>query len=560
MRDYDEIAAFLGEWGPYQKVVFFLLSLSVIPNGFCGLSIVFVGDIPEHRCLIPGNLNLSEAWINRTIPLELEKGKLQHSKCRRYRLDVIVNLSQTFPDPDSFNMSELEQETCLDGWEYSKDQYISTIVSEWDLVCKDDWKGPFSMSMFFLGVLVGSFISGQLSDRFGRKIVLFGTLAVQTVFGILQAFSPNWEMFCILNFIVGLGSTSNYAAAFVLGSEVFGKSMRIVYCTLGVGISYACGYMFLPIVAYFIRSWWMLLLTLSFVGLLYIPLWWFIPESPRWLMIKGRVQETEAILRHIAMKNHITPPEVLFSDLELEDMKANSKQSHDIIHLFKTRNIRAITLINFVVWMVLTVGYYGLSLNIPNLHGDDYLNCFFSAAIEVPAYIASWLLLQRFSRRFSVSGPLFLGGIVLFFIQLIPSNLSVLATVLVMIGKFGATCAFAMIYIYSAELYPTAVRHMGVGMSSTAARFGSIVSPYIFYIGVYHEFLPFILIGSLTVFAAILVLFLPETLNVPLPETINQMQKMKRFKCRKNHKNPHHFYENGISGENNIIASKTEEI
>uniref|UniRef100_UPI00398ED44D solute carrier family 22 member 4-like isoform X2 n=1 Tax=Pristiophorus japonicus TaxID=55135 RepID=UPI00398ED44D len=399
MRDYDEITAFLGEWGPYQKLIFFLLSLSIFPNGFCGLSIVFVGDVPEHRCLIPGNLNLSEAWLNRTIPLVQERDKLQYSKCSRYRLDVIMNLSATFPDSDSFNMSEVEQEPCLDGWEYSKEQYISTIVSEWDLVCDNDWKGPFSMSIFFIGVLVGSFFSGQLSDRFGRKAVLFGTMAVQTGFSMLQIFSPNWEIFCFLNFIVGIGQISNYVTAFVLGSEILGKSIRVMFATLGVCISFAIGYMILPLVAYFIRSWWMLLFSLSLPGLLYIPLWWFIPESPRWLLIKGRIQEAEAIIQLIAKKNGVTPPAVIFTDLELEDMKAKSVQSYAIIHLVKTHYIRAITIINLLVWMILAIGYFGLSLSTPNLHGNDYWNCFFAGAIEVPAYIAAWLFLQKFPRR-----------------------------------------------------------------------------------------------------------------------------------------------------------------
>ncbi|XP_072368582.1 organic cation/carnitine transporter 2-like isoform X5 [Scyliorhinus torazame] len=526
MRDYDEITAFLGEWGPFQKVIFFTLSLIVFPTGFCGLSIVFVGDIPEHRCLIPGNLNLSEAWLNRTIPLEQGRGKLQHSQCRRYRLGVIRNLSATFADPDSINMSEVEQEPCLDGWEYSKDQYISTIVSEWDLVCDNDWKGPFSMSAFFIGVLIGSIISGQLSDRFGRKIVLFGTLAVQTGFGMLQVFSPNWEIFCILNFLIGLGQISNYVAAFILGLELLGKSIRITYSTLGVCCSYASGYMFLPLVAYFIRNWQFLLFTLSLIGLLYIPLWWFIPESPRWLMLNGRVQEAEAILRYIAKKNGMTPPAVLFNDLELEDMKAKSKQSHSIIHLVKIRKVRAITIINFLMWMILSGVYFGLSLNTSNLHGDDYLNCFLSAAIEVPAYGAAWLFLRRFPRRFSLSGSFSLAGIVLFSIQLIPSNLSVISTVLVMIGKFGIASAFAIVYVYCAELYATTIRNMGVGMSTTASRVGSIISPYIFYLDTYHEFLPFILMGSLAMSSAIGVLFLPETVNVPLPDTIDQMQTM----------------------------------
>ncbi|XP_051869619.1 solute carrier family 22 member 5-like isoform X2 [Pristis pectinata] len=544
MRRYEEIVGFLGEWGPYQRFIFFLLSVSIFPNGFCGLSIVFVGGVPEHRCSIPGNLNLSEAWMNRTIP-PVQGAELQHSKCSRYRLDVIMNLSETFPDPDFFNMSQIEQEPCLDGWEYSKEQYISTIVSEWDLVCNEDWKAPFSTSLFFIGVLLGSFISGQLSDKFGRKIILFGTMAVQCVFSILQVFSPNWEVFCLLNFLVGLGQISNYVAAFVLGSEILGKSIRVIYCTLGVCISYAIGYMLLPLFAYFIRSWRMLLLALSLSGLIYIPLWWFIPESPRWLITKGRVKEAEEILRFIAKKNGVTAPEVLFSDLELEDMRAKSEQSYAIIHLVRTCNIRAVTIINILMWMILTAGYFGLSLNTPNLHGDDYLNCFFSAAIEVPAYTAAWFFLQRCSRRFTLSSALLFGGVVLLLIQFVPSDISVLTTVLVMSGKLATTCGFSMIYVYTAELYPTAVRNMGVGVCSMASRMGSIVSPYIFYLGVHHKFLPFTLMGILTALSGILALFLPETFNLPLPDTIEQMQKIKGFKCRGMHKNHYHFDKEG---------------
>ncbi|XP_069754329.1 organic cation/carnitine transporter 2-like [Narcine bancroftii] len=531
VRDYDEITAFLGDWGPFQKLIFLILSFSVFPNGFSGLSIIFIGDVPDHRCSIPANLNLSEAWMNRTIPL-VPGDDPHYSKCSRYRLDVIVNLSETFPDPDLVNMSGVEQEPCLDGWEYSREQYISTIVSEWDLVCHDNWKSPFSVSMFFAGVLVGSFICGQLSDKFGRKIVLFGTMAVQCVFSILQVFSPNWEIFCIINFVIGLGHISNYVAAFVLGTELLGKSVRIMFCGMGIPICASLGYMILPLFAYFIRSWQMLLLALSLSCLLYIPLWWFIPESPRWMMVNGRTKESKELLLSIAKKNGVMAPDVLFSELELEDLKAKSAQSHSIIHLVKTNNIRLITIINMLMWMIIAVGFFGLSLNTPSLYGNNYLNCFFSGVIEIPAYIASWLLLWKFSRRLSLSIILVFGGAVILFISFIPSDFSELATVLVMIGKLAYTCAFGMVYVYSAELYPTAIRNTGIGVNSMASRLSCILSPYIFYLGIYYKFLPYTLLGGLTALSGILVLVLPETFNHTLPDTIEQMQNIRRFRYR----------------------------
>ncbi|XP_078267180.1 organic cation/carnitine transporter 2-like [Rhinoraja longicauda] len=526
MRDYDEITAFLGEWGPAQKLLFLLLTLSVIPNGFVPVSIIFVGDTPEHRCLIPGNLNLSQAWMNRTIPL-VPGTQDQYRQCSRYRLDVIRNLSEVFPDPDLLNVSGIEEEPCLDGWEYSQDQYTSTIVSEWDLVCDNTWKDPFTTSLYFIGVLIGSGASGVISDRFGRKIVLFGTMALQILFNLLITLSPSWEIFCLIHFFRGISEISNYMITFVLGSELLQKSIRVAFSTLGIGCFYAVGYMMLPFVAYFMRGWRMLILTLSLISFLYIPLWWFIPESPRWLLSKGRVKEAESIIHLMAKKNGITAPAVLFTDDELEHIQNKQVKSVPVTQLIKSRNILVITVSNLLIWMIIAIGYFGLSLNVPNLHGNDYLNCFLFGAIEIPANIAALLLLRKFPRRLSLSGILVLSGGVLLFMNLIPSNHSILSTVLVLIGKLGNTCAFTMIFVYTSELYPTPIRNTGVGVSSMASRIGSIISPYIVLLGTYQENLPFIVMGVLMVFSAIVFLFLPETFNIPLPDTIDQIQKIK---------------------------------
>ncbi|KAF7651324.1 hypothetical protein LDENG_00112500 [Lucifuga dentata] len=252
MKDYDETIAFLGEWGCFQKIVFFLLCATFIPNGLGFLAIIFVGDIPSHHCLIP-EVNLTQEWHNAVIPVKMVNGKEELNRCSRYRLDVVRNLSaQGFiPDRD-INLTDLEQESCLDGWSYSKDIYQSTIVSEYDLVCNEQWKQPFTTTVYFIGVLCGFFFSGQISDRFGRKPVLFATMAVQTIFTVAQIFSSSWTTFTILHFFFGLGEMSNYLAAFVLGTEILrGGNVRILYASMGVVLFYVIGYMMLPLRLFF---------------------------------------------------------------------------------------------------------------------------------------------------------------------------------------------------------------------------------------------------------------------------------------------------------------------
>ncbi|KAJ7997178.1 hypothetical protein DPEC_G00226260 [Dallia pectoralis] len=501
-----------------------------------------IGDSPPHHCFIPDSSNLSEAWRTAIIPMEMVDGHEERSKCSRYMLDVVRNLSALGYVPGlDVNLTGVEQERCEDGWTYSKDIYQSTIVTEFDLVCSDSWKQPFTSSLYFIGVLCGSFFSGQLSDWFGRKPVLFGTMAVQTLFTFVQVFSQSWEMFSVLFFMVGLGQISNYVAAFVLGSEIFTGSLRVLFVSLGVCLFFAFGYMMLPLFAFFFRDWRSLLLAMSVPGLVYIPLWWFIPESPRWLLSQGRVEEAEVILREAARRNGVTAPDVIFEDLGSEE-KRKPEERHSPLDLLRPSSIRNTTVIMSLVWFTLSTGYFCISLNTSRLHGNPYINCFISAAIEVPAYISSWLLLRYLPRRLSTSASMLLGGVALYFIQLVPPSIPGLSMALEMTGKFGMATGTGLMFAYTGELYPTVIRNTALGFCAMVSRLGSILAPYIFTLVAYHQYLPYILLGSLLVLSAMTIPFLPESFGRPLPETIQQMHKRERIKClcisEKNRKPP----------------------
>ncbi|KAI3373245.1 hypothetical protein L3Q82_006560 [Scortum barcoo] len=435
MTDYEAATAFLGEWGRFQQQVFFLLCLTVVPNGFTGLSVVFVADTPAHRCLVPAHLNLSAAWRNSSIPPEEEEesrgGAPVPSRCSRYRLEDVLRFSQAglLPGVD-VNLSNVATEGCLDGWEYDQSVYTSTIVSEWDLVCDDKWKKPLTSSLFFFGVLTGSFISGQISDR----------------------------------------SRMTDEILFDSRTELLGLRARTIFSTAGVNLFFAAGYMLLPLFAYFIRDWRTLLLGLTLPGFLFVPMWWYIPESPRWLLSQGRVKEAEAIIRDAAKRNRIEPPAVIF-DSNQKECQSERRKAHNICDLLRSRNIRWVSVTLWLVWNTVTIAYFALSLNTGNLHGNVYFNCFLSALVEIPAYTLSWVMFRWCSRRLALSSTLFLGGLFLLLIQLIPAR------------------------SYSVSL-------------------------------------PYILMGSLTTLFGLLSLLLPESYGMPLPDTITHMQHFPGC-CRK---------------------------
>ncbi|KAA8587895.1 hypothetical protein FQN60_001089 [Etheostoma spectabile] len=459
MQDYEESVSFLGTWGPFQKRTFFLLCLTTIPSGYNLLAVIFLLATPPHQCYIPDSSNLSQDWIQTSIPVQVA-GRVERSSCSRYELNLVQNLSAlgTSPSLDlihnlsgpEFLLSSLKQEGCKDGWTYSTEHYQSTVVTEFNLVCRDQWKQPLTSVVYFMGGLFGCFISGQISDRFGRKPVLFGAITALSIFSSAVAFAPSWPVFTMLFFLLGLGQITSYIAAFVLGSEILIGSTRVLFSNLCLPWVYVFGMMVLPVTAYLVRSWRHLSLTMAVPGLACIPLWWLISESPRWLVSRGRFQEAELLLR--------------FS---------------------------------------LSVSYFGLSFNMSGLYGNPFLNYFLVTAVELPAYAASWLAARSLPRRLSYISFTLLGALALLLIQITLYRYPTLTLTLVLLGKFGLLAGAGVLYMFTGELSPTVIRNTAMSSCAMFSRVGSSVSPHLLQLAVFNEFLPWIVVGSLSVLSVL---------------------------------------------------------
>lgn len=126
--------------------------------------------------------------------------------------------------------------------------------------------------VFLGGVAVGGLVSGIISDRYGRKKTLLGSVAIQTILGVIIAFNPWFEMYLFLRAILGFVSVSVVFSGFVLSIELVGGVWRTV-----AGISYlfptSISFGLISAIAYFIRDWRTLQLAISLPGALILSYW-----------------------------------------------------------------------------------------------------------------------------------------------------------------------------------------------------------------------------------------------------------------------------------------------
>ncbi|XP_019385652.1 PREDICTED: solute carrier family 22 member 13-like isoform X1 [Crocodylus porosus] len=499
MTDTAEVLKAAGDCGRFQIWLVVLISLACPSLSFHLFSQIFMVQRVPHHCdtswILEINPNLTkEEQLNLTIPRNTQGS---YEECYMY--------TPVDWDLDSIRRYGLNStEKCRDGWVYVSSE--ETLITKFDLVCDRKEQTDISQSIFMLGLLIGAFIFGSLSDSIGRRPTTLVCLLIQGVFGIGTAFVPNFYVYVALRWAIGAAVSGVAIGTLALATEWVGISYRphaviISHCW------FAFGQMTLAGLAYGIRNWRMLQIAGSapvFALFFYI---WVFPESARWLMAKGKIKDAKKLFQKAAVMNKRTIPPELLDELTPE----KESKSGNILDVFRKRHLRKVTLIMSAAWFVNSLVYYGVSLNVGNFGLDIYLTQLVFGAVEIPARFSCIYLLQWFGRKKSQSGCLLLGGIMCLIITGIPKDLPVVTTTLAVIGKFSIAASFSVSYVYSAELFPTVVRQTGVGLCSMSARLGGIISPLIGLLGTYNSVIPMAIFGGTPVIGGILCCLLPET-------------------------------------------------
>ncbi|XP_071238216.1 solute carrier family 22 member 13-like isoform X2 [Salvelinus alpinus] len=189
-----------------------------------------------------------------------------------------------------------------------------------DTVCMDPEVMSYSQTIYMTGLLLGSLFGGALSDRYGKRAVLLVCVCVNAVTAVLPAVLPYALLFLTLRCLAGVSCCCINICSFSLGVEWSLPRYRIWPPAL-LSFSFSLGMMALAPLAYLTHTWTQLHLALAVPQILCLPLYYCIPESPRWLLLKRRTETLEQYRRH-------SPEDKRFLDLLLDTEGKDLQEVH----------------------------------------------------------------------------------------------------------------------------------------------------------------------------------------------------------------------------------------
>ncbi|XP_037699481.1 solute carrier family 22 member 16 [Choloepus didactylus] len=542
--DFELIFDRVGHFGRFQIFLYFVCAFQNISCGIHYLASVFMTVTPRYVCKPPGNVSLvlfqqhfsgklEDTWAlfspgqEGHIALQLQDGCVwELLGCHMFRREDAVYLEY------NYNGSKREF-PCLGGYVYDRSKWENTVVTEWDLVCHREWLAKLIQPVFMLGVLLGAVIFGYLSDRIGRRLILWCTSIGQLLFGIAVAFTLDYYSFMVTRFLLAMVASGYLVVVFVYVTEFIGMKAR-TWASIHMHSFFAIGVMAVALVGYSVRTWRLYQMVLSTVNAPFVLCCWTLPETPFWLLSQARYEEAQKVLDKMAKWNRTSScklSELLSLDLNGPVGNNLSKvKKHNISDLFYDWNIAFRTLSIWLIWFTGSLGFYLFSLNSVNLGGNEYLNLFLMGAVELPAYIFVCIGMDKVGRRNVLAFSLMLSAVICAVIMGIPQDYHIWGVVAAMAGKFAIAAAFGLIYLYTAELYPTIVRSQAVGSGSMMCRVGSIVAPFCIYLTSVWIFTPQLLVGTVAFLSGGLTLMLPEMLGKPLANTWEEAAKLESGK------------------------------
>ena len=405
-------------------------------------------------------------------------------------------------------------------------------------------------SLVFVALVIGAYVSGPIADKFGRRLPMLISLGFIIVLNLLSAFSPSVVFYTVTRSMLAFCAGFYSPIGFTYVLEIMPPAQRGKVITLGsaclfMGQLFACLLGLLTLQSLDKGDWRLLTIYSTLPAVVsMIMSFFYLDESMRYLLIKGKVEEAFELLSKSA-KNSRHPDMRKLNRDHKESLKkwtafqptSQSQEEVSSIRKLFENGFSRITLILWFSWFVHSFCYFGLTLFFPyilnkittneehdmsaheklkfNVHPDNLGSLTVSVALEsISVVIAFFIIdLKSFGRKRALAFFYTLAAIIAIcgFCDRSRMDFIIWSTVFKIVLNI---CSFYN-YLMTLEIYPTRYRATGVGAATAVGKAGSIVMPWVCaFLLEFDTYGPFIGFCVLNLGAAALTMRLPyDTAN-----------------------------------------------
>jgi putative MFS transporter len=391
------------------------------------------------------------------------------------------------------------------------DGYVLTIFSTASPIPKWGLRAVFSPTSFqlglmasasLIGMLIGAITFGNLADRFGRKTTYTYDLSITAAFLILTSMATSWWEFFLFQVGAGIGIGADYPISSSLQSEFSPKDKRGMLLVLNI-FTWTIGSMVflvlsIPLSMLGPLSWRIMYASAAVIPLIVVAARNSLPESPRWLLLKGRKQEAERSAEGIAREAGIDPRQAV-EGLAVEG------GSSSIRELF-SKKFLTLTLFTSIAWFSYDFASYGVWNFTPSIFAStsSYVMAIVETLLEeVPVIIGFAIclsLVEKAGRRLLQELGFLGAGISLvvfsifsYYVPSAASSTAVAFSAFALMHVFHNIGPTNLTYAYPSEVYPTRLRGTAHGFATTVSRFGGILGTVAVAIGFFSYNLSLVL-------------------------------------------------------------------
>ncbi|CAN8017419.1 unnamed protein product [Ixodes persulcatus] len=448
--------------GRFQGMVIFCTVLTGI-SYFChASSFALTARVMDHWCRPPDGITMSRSqWKNVAIPVTKDG---RHSQCSMYSLPL-----------KSENTTMPKLIPCTE-WEFDLEEYGNTIISEWSLVCNRSWLVPLASLTFDCGAVLGGVICGIVADHIGRRPVVCFCVVANLFAGFASGQTKLFAVFLTVRFILAGSSEGLVKVIAVVLYEVTPHHKWPVYSFSSVAAAVVIVPAFFLVLSVLQLSWVEVHLAIMVPTAFLVCVFYMILETPRWLLVTGKLQEAWKVTLLAASTNRASSEAAINSLRKAgNDLKFATSESEVLHHITiqrlllepKTRTRSAIVCF---AWLAVDFAFSVYILMYPFAIHESFV---IASVVLVPICFTVVLIsFNRFDKEsvlVIVLSLLSVGTSLLMVTYDEPPK--VITSALLVFVQPLSIVAFFVLFALTVELFPTALRCTGF---CTSAAFGSV--------------------------------------------------------------------------------------